>query len=264
LKLKILFASVCVAVLMIGGCEVIDQEALLFFPDKLAADYKFDFKNLREEFFVDVDGAKLDVLRFYPGQVRGSVVYFHGNAGSLKDWGQVGSELSELGLEVFVIDYRGYGKSTGEISSQDQFLADAEAVFIACQKKTRLPIIAYGQSLGTGVAAYIGSKFPVKAVFLQSPYSSMTAMAEFHFPFLPSSILKYPLTTLEWLKQYSGQVYGFHGDKDQVVPYVESTKIQDGIGKRYHLTTVPGANHNDLDNFPVFETSRKAAFDSAL
>jgi pimeloyl-ACP methyl ester carboxylesterase len=263
LRLRFVLAATVLATLT-GGCEVMNQENSLFFPEKLAADYKFEFKQLREEFLVDVASARLNVLRFYPGHARGSVMYFHGNAGSLREWGQVASELSGLGLEVFIVDYRGYGKSTGEIRSYDQFLADAEVVFLACQRKTSLQLAVYGRSLGTGVAAYIASRLPVKGVLLESPYSSMKALAEFHFPYLPSSLLRYPFSTLDWLKTYPGVVFGFHGNRDVVVPYRESEKIKAELGNRYKLTTIPGGNHNDLNSFPAFLSARKTAFEAVF
>lgn len=265
MKIKLIVLAAIMGILSIGGCIFTDeQEKLLFFPEKLAADYKFDFKNLKQEFFVDVDGAQLNVLRFYPSQIRGSVLYFHGNAGSLKDWGAIGSELSDLGLEVFIVDYRGFGKSSGEISSQDQLLADTEAVFMACQKMTNNPLIVYGRSLGTSLANNIASKIPVKGVILESAFSSMTAMAQFHFPLIPSSLLRYPLESLGWAKKYSGPIYAFHGDKDEVVPYEEATKFKSDLGSRFVLTTVPGGNHNDLILFAEFVKARNAYFDTIL
>src|SRR6185312_15415635 len=94
------------------------QEHLIFFPGKLPADYQFHFQNPFEEKILEVDGLKIDTLLFTTPSPHGTIVYFHGNAGDLSSWGEVGQELTKrTGFNTWVVDYPGYGKSEGHISS---------------------------------------------------------------------------------------------------------------------------------------------------
>jgi uncharacterized protein len=87
------------------------QEKLLFFPLKLAEDYRFTFDQPFDELFIPAnDGKRLNGLLFMVNHARGLVFYLHGNAGALDSWGEVASTYTALGYDVFLLDYRGYGK----------------------------------------------------------------------------------------------------------------------------------------------------------
>ena len=95
------------------------QEKLIFFPQKLDKNYQFDFEENFEERYINTsDGIALHGLLFKANNSKGLIFYLHGNAGSLSTWGDVAKTYTNLNYDVFLWDYRGYGKSGGNISSE--------------------------------------------------------------------------------------------------------------------------------------------------
>ncbi len=101
------------------------QERFIFFPEKLSSDYKFTFRQDFEEVSIKAgDGTALHGLIFTSVNSKGLIFYLHGNAGSVRTWGDVVKTYTDLGYDVFILDYRGYGKSGGSISSEQQLYDD--------------------------------------------------------------------------------------------------------------------------------------------
>ena len=121
-----------------------------------------------------------------------------------------------LGYDVFLPDYRGYGKSGGRISSQAQLLADADTVhrqLLAEYPESRTVILGY--SLGTGPATWLAARHHPKLLILQAPYFSMRDMAARLYPFVPGFLLRYPMPTNELIGRVGAPVVLFHGDHDE-------------------------------------------------
>ena len=132
------------------------QENLLFHPAKLPARYAYAFRLPHEEIALPVNGAVLNGLHFRPPHAhsKGAILFFHGNAGALDSWGEVAQRFAELGYDSYVFDYRGYGKSSGQIRSQADLLADAERMAQYVQQRFPAgPIMVVGNSIGNGMAA---------------------------------------------------------------------------------------------------------------
>ena len=105
------------------------QERLIFLPAKLAADHRFAFGDDVHETWVDVDSAKLHALHLRNPLPRGVVFFLHGNAGNLDSWFSNADFYRRLNLDLYMLDYRGYGKSSGRIESQAQLESDVRAVW---------------------------------------------------------------------------------------------------------------------------------------
>ena len=103
------------------------QEQFIFFPEKLNRDHSYELSANDEEIFIPTfDGESINGLLFKADNAKGVILYFHGNAGSLASWQYVAIDLVPLGYDVLIIDFRGYGKSTGEISEKGLYI-DATA-----------------------------------------------------------------------------------------------------------------------------------------
>ena len=165
---------------------------MIFFPKKLSADYKFQFDEVYEEVSIPVDGIKLNGLLLKADSSKGLVFYLHGNAGGLDSWGEIAGTYTSLGYDVFMLDYRGYGKSGGKILSEEQFYSDVQ---LAYQKlRERYPesqTIIVGYSIGTGAATKLASTNNPRMLILQAPYYSLKDVMRRSYPFLPSFLLKY-------------------------------------------------------------------------
>ena len=126
--LTILATLAVVFVLLPLAALYFAQERLLFRPAVLAQNYAFRFARPFEEIRLPAaDGTVLHGLHFAAdAPAKGRLLFFHGNAGALDSWGEVAERFAALGYESYVFDYRGYGKSGGQIDNQDQLYADAE------------------------------------------------------------------------------------------------------------------------------------------
>ncbi|KAG4080521.1 hypothetical protein HA402_013979 [Bradysia odoriphaga] len=250
--LSLLYIAVCVLVYFI-------QERLLFFPEPLPATFTFQFREpFQEKKIPTADGTVLHGLLFTSNAHRGLVFYLHGNAGSLRSWGEVAGVYTQLGYDVFMLDYRGYGKSEGHITGEAQFYADVQTAYNSL--KTTYPeqrITVLGYSLGTGAAARVAADNHPKQLILQAPYYSMTDMARFHYPFLPPFLLKYTFPTYRHLQRVTVPVIIFHGDQDEVIYHGSSVKLQAYFKPGDTLVTLAGQGHNGMSDNPVYRQELK-------
>lgn len=226
------------------------QERLIFYPEMTAADFEYSFPHRFDEVSWKVDGATIHALHFKVDSPRGVVLYLHGNAGSLRSWGAVASHFIEHGYDILIPDYRGYGKSTGRITSERMLLGDASEVYTQLQRLyPEDQIIVYGRSLGTGIAAYLAASKSPRMLILESPYYSLSDLAKRQFPFVPSILLKYPLRTDLWVRKLSCPTYLFHGTSDEFIPFNSSERLLPLIETEHELFAIEGGGHNDLVEF---------------
>lgn len=249
--LLLLYISICVLVYFI-------QERLLFFPQKLPVNYAFQFQAPFEELqFRMKDGTRLNGLLFTGDSAKGLVFYLHGNAGALNTWGAVATAYTRLGYDVFMLDYRGYGKSEGHITSEKQLYEDVQAVYD--QLKTRYPeqrITILGYSLGTGLAAKLAATNHPQRLILQAPYFSMTDMAAHHYAFLPSFLLRYKFPTYQYVPAITAPITIFHGDQDEVIYYASSAvKLKPLLKPEDTLITLHGQGHNGMTDNPDYQAA---------
>jgi len=235
------------------------QERLLFEPDALPPDaplFEADAPDVRE-FMVDVPGARLSVAQLKLANPRGVVFYLHGNSGNLRKWFVDLDHFRELNFDVVMMDYRGYGKSTGRIGSEEQLRADVRAVWNAvAQQYAGRRIVISGQSLGTALAACLSAELCAAGctpdlTLLISPYSSMRALADELYPWVPSAVLRYPLLTVDHACKVQGPVMLVHGDRDELIGLHHSEAIRQAL-PRCQLLKVEGAGHGDVHQFPSF------------
>ena len=241
-----------IATLFIGIILVFyfNQEKILFYPQKLTADHTFNYNETFDEIFITTkDKIKLHGLLFKADSSRGLVFYLHGNAGSLNTWGRVAKPFLVNNYDCFVLDYRGYGKSEGEISSESQLLEDVNLVYQELIKKYKEDeVIIVGYSIGTAFAAYLASINNPAKLILKAPYNNMTYMLELYYGWLPSSLLRYKLTTDEYLLAADLPVIIFHGDEDRLIPYECSVILKETFDGDDILITLHKQDHNGISN----------------
>ena len=228
------------------------QENLIFLPTILSQEHSFVMDSPFEEVTLKAeDGALLNGLHFKVENSRGTILYFHGNAGNLQRWGQLTEFFVEMNYSVIVMDYRGYGKSTGK-KSMEKLYADSELWYsYAKQEYSENEIIVYGRSLGTTFATYLASHNQPKNLILESPFYSIEEVAKSRFPFLPiKSLLHYKFPTYQYINKVSCPITIYHGTKDSVINYKQGEKLFNSIEKENKsLISVPNGGHNDLVSF---------------
>lgn len=252
---KILLLIVIGLYLIFGLMIYFLQEKLIFLPEALPADYSYTFDVPFEEHFITTDdGAEINALHFTQDQSKGLILYFHGNAGNLARWGEIVYPFVESGFEVFIIDYRGYGKSSGK-RSKEKLLSDADLVYsYALQMASEDDIILFGRSLGSAFASYLAGKHQPSKLILETPFYSLKDVANDMMPIYPTNLLlKYDFKNFESLKSCQVPIYIFHGTEDEVVDYSSGKALFESMNdKSVEFFTIQGGHHNDLSRFPSY------------
>lgn len=222
------------------------QEKLIFHPNKLAGNYSYHFSNPYEEVNLKTtDGEKINGLLFKTKNPKGVIYFLHGNSGSLGGWASVADQYLTLNYDVFMIDYRGFGKSSGQIKSEKQFFDDAQLGYDFLKNQypeNKISILGY--SIGTGLATYLAANNSVERVILASPYYNLKEIAQLHFPIIPTFLLKYPLETNKYIRKVKAPIFIFHGEDDTLIPYQQSEKLKKEVDLKYYL--IPNQGHNGI------------------
>jgi len=232
------------------------QEKLLFVPTTLPQQFQLATAPDIHETWINVPGARLSALHLQLPDPKGVVFFLHGNGGNLQSWFVMPDLYRRANVDLFMIDYRGYGKSSGKIESQAQLQADVRAAWdsIAGRYKGR-KLVVYGRSLGSGLAAALSVELaastPPDLTVLVSPYVSMVALTHDHYPWIPSAVLRYPLRTDEWVTRIPNRLLLIHGAQDPLITPRHSEMLQ-ALAPHAQLLRVPGASHNDLQDFPAY------------
>lgn len=232
------------------------QEKLLFAPDVLPANHPLTRSPDIHEVSIEVPGARLSALHLRLADPKGVVFFLHGNGGSLANWFVNPEYYRRVNFDLFMLDYRGFGKSTGHIRSEAQLHADVQAAWatIAGQYAGR-KVVVYGRSLGTGLATRLAAEMsparPPDLTVLVSPYRSMVALATERFPWVPEAVLRYPLRTDTIIAQVRGPIMLVHGERDALIAPSHSEALK-ALAPHATLLQVPGAGHNDLQEFDVY------------
>jgi len=239
------------------------QEKIIFLPETLEKSHQFDFEQAFEELnFKTADGKLINGLLFKADSTKGLIFYLHGNAGSLKQWGNAASTYTDLDYDIFILDYRGYGKSEGKITSQEQVFQDNQMVYDELAKGyDEKNIILLGYSIGSGMASFLASENDSKRLILQAPYYSLTDLAGQMFPFIPSFTLRYKFATNEYLKNCNMPVTIIHGNEDAVIPYESSLRLKAEFESKIELITLDGLGHNGLTTNEDYKKALKTVLE---
>ncbi|QNJ98655.1 alpha/beta hydrolase [Constantimarinum furrinae] len=231
------------------------QDYFLFKPEKLPRDYEFYYENqvVKEYNLETRDGAVINGLHFCVKHPKGVVLYLKGNSKSIKGWGKFAVDFTRHGYDVIMVDYRGFGKSSGK-RSQKAIKRDLQYVYDKIREQVAEKyIILYGRSLGSGFATKLASMNNPKMLILDAPYYSLTKVTGRYMPFMPLSIImRYPMPTYKWLKYVNCPVHIIHGTKDNLIPFKTSVKLSQIKPKLTRLYPIIGGGHKNLNNFESY------------
>jgi uncharacterized protein len=258
-RLALAVASTVMAYVALLTLLWVGQERLLFVPTPLAPTHRFALEpDVRERWVERPDGARLNLLHLQRPGADGVVFFLHGNAGNLGSWFVNTALYRSLNVDLVMLDYRGYGKSTGRIESEAQLHADVRAAWDALLPEyAGRRRIVYGRSLGTGLAAQLAAEVQPDLTVLVSPYASMVALAAQHYPIVPAALLRYPLRTDEAIARVRSPLLLAHGDRDSLIPPSHSERLQ-ALAPNAYLVLVPGAGHDDIHRSPAYLDALKA------
>lgn len=231
------------------------QEVFLFRPEKLPKDFQFYYENQKvEEYNMETrDGAVINGLHFMTESPKGVVIYLKGNSKSIKGWGKFAVDFTRHGYDVFMIDYRGFGKSTGR-RTQKAIKHDLQEVYNKIRERVKEKyIILYGRSLGSGFATKLASTNNPRMLILDAPYYSLKKVTKRYMPFMPLSvIMRFPMPTYKWMRYVNCPVHIIHGTNDKLIPFKSSIKLSKIRPKRTRLWPVIGGGHKNLHTFESY------------
>ncbi len=230
------------------------QEKFIFKPEKLHQDFEFKYDAPFKELFFDIEpGVRINGLHFYRDHPKGLILYFHGNTRSIKGWAKYARDFYRYDYDVVLIDYRGFGKSTGK-RTEKKMISDIQFVYEFLSKNyPENYLIVYGRSMGSGFATKLASDNNPRYLILDAPYYSFLKVAERFLPILPIRfVLRFHLRTDRWIKLVKCHTYILHGTKDRLIPLRHSEQLQQLNSKKITLIRIPGGRHNNLPSFSEY------------
>jgi pimeloyl-ACP methyl ester carboxylesterase len=229
----------------------------LFHPEVLAENAGWQFPQPFTEANIRVDAeTTFNLIQFtVPDSLRkGVVLYFHGNRENINHYAEFAGNFTRNHYEVWMADYPGYGKSTGELTEQVMYEEALQVYKLARSKYEPGQIIIYGRSLGSGIAAQLAAIRDCKRLVLETPYYSMTSMIRRLFWMYPvDQLLHYKFPTYQYLSKVTAPVSIFHGTNDGVISYHNGDRLKEVLKPGDEFITIPGGSHNDLDTFPLMQ-----------
>lgn len=227
------------------------QEKIIFKPEKLPQDFEYKYDAPFEELFFNVaPGVVINGLHFYVTNPKGLILYFHGNSRSIKGWAKYAKDFYRYGYDVVLVDYRGFGKSTGK-RSEDEMLNDMQFVYEALAKKyPEEHLLVYGRSMGSGFASKVAADNNPRYLILDAPYYSFKKVVERFTPIFPHKfLLRFHLRTDLWINKVECHTYIIHGTKDWLIPISHSKKLQQLNPHKITLIEIEKGGHNNLPSF---------------
>jgi len=179
-----------------------------------------------------------------PGMV---LLFFHGNAGNITDRADMILRLMVLPLTVFIVDYRGYGKSEGRPSEKGLYLDGEAAWDYLIREQGICPerIVIFGKSLGGAVAVDLATRVEAAGLIVQSSFTSIPDMAKHIIPILPRFLIRTRMDSINKISRVSRPKLFIHSPADEIVPYRFGHRLFEVASEPKQFYSVPGAPHNE-------------------
>ena len=246
-----IFAILVSAYIILVGYFFFRQSDYVYFPDYpervVSADptsIGLPYENIS---FVTADGVKVAGWFIPAGSSRGVLLFCHGNAGNISHRLDFIQLFHELGLDVFIFDYRGYGQSEGKPTEQGTY-NDVEAAWRYLTDERQISpgqIIVFGRSLGGAVASWLAQNHMPGMLILQSTFTSLADVGAKHYPFLPVRLLlRARYSTAQYLDKVNCPVLICHSRNDELIPFSHGRQLFEIAGEPRKFLELSGS-HNE-------------------
>jgi uncharacterized protein len=228
-----------------AGCDM--QQNMLYYPDlHLPSESELTAKGLR--FW---PAGPVGYRGYIPASeirnIKGTIIVFHGNAGTAADRDYYLSALGAQGYRVILAEYPGYGRREGRLGEQP-FVSDSRETLRVAAEAYPGPIYLLGESLGCGVVAGVArdASLEIAGILLITPWNTLLAVAKDHYPHLPVGwFMKDRYDNAENLKSFPGRIAVVGAERDEVVPVRHARELFALLPKDKKMWLIPGAGHND-------------------
>jgi len=197
----------------------------------------------------------MNIIQFLvPDSVKkGVVLYFHGNKKNISWYSKYVPQFTKHHYEVWMIDYPGFGKSTGHLSEDILYAYALQLYKLARKQYEPGQIIIYGKSMGSGIAANLASKQPCKSLILETPYYSFSSVASHFFPIYPmEQMTKIKIPAYQFIRNVRAPITIFHGTDDCIIPLSNARRLESYVKPTDKFVIIEKGSHNDLASFQKF------------
>ena len=248
--LALIVAVIAIIYLVSAVYRFFTQSYDVYHPKKEITATPFDIKLYFEEIvFKSSDGINISGWFIPAGKRKEIVLFLHGNGGNIsKRLALIDYFNRQIGLPVFIIDYRGYGKSGGTPTEEGTYLDAAAAweYLTGLRKIKPENIIIYGRSMGGPIAAKLAGKVKSRLLILDSTFTSMKDIAAEIYPYLPvRKFFKFNYSTIDYLKEVSCPVLIIHSTGDDYIPFSHAVKLYNTANKPKHFLKIEGTHKNN-------------------
>ncbi len=247
---QIIIAAI-VAIILWSALTLIFENHFIFFPEKYSSSEYAESEQvpgLIDCWPVTDDGVRLHGWYLRADSAIATLVIAHGNAGNISHRLDLLVAIRRAGFNVFMFDYRGYGRSEGS-PDEDGIYRDGLAAFDFVHNLTGIDtqrIIFWGTSLGGAVAVEVATRKRVAGLILESTFTSASDMAGVHYPYLPSRfILRAKLNSIDKIAKIHVPLLIIHGGRDRTVPFRLGKQLFDAANEPKEFFEIPSADHND-------------------
>lgn len=249
MPLKRLLIGLLGILFLLMGCKGFLERTVVCFPQRGHDGRPEDFGlKARDLYFETSDRVRLHGWLFSADLKGPTLLWFHGNAGNISHRLENIALLLAQGINVFIFDYRGYGKSEGSLSEQG-FYRDAQAAWEGLLKEgpaSPSQVVLFGRSLGCAMAADLAARVPAAGLILESGFPHLGSMARTHYPFVISEkFLSGRYDALNKIARLKMPVLVVHGTKDSIVPISLGRRLFQAAPEPKSFYEIPGADHND-------------------
>lgn len=246
--------SIAVIVISLFALVRYLEKTAVFFPNKnITQTPKLLGMDFEDVFINTPDGEKINAWFVPSHNNAATLIYAHGNAGAMGDRLLKVRFFHELGLNVLVFDYRGFGKSTGTPTEKGVYIDGASTYDYLLTRKDIDPskIIYYGASLGGAVAIDVATKRPLAALIVDSSMTSAKEVAGKFYPFVPSFMMQIKFDSINKIQKVSAPKLFIHSPEDRTIPYAMGLRLFEKASEpKMFLKSVGGHNEIQILNDP--------------
>lgn len=231
------------------------QDKIFYHPVKVSADSTYRFEQPFRELNIPYNRTStINIIQFQTSsEPKGVVLYFHGNRENIGHYAGYAKNFTEYGYEVWMMDYPGFGKSTGPFTEQMIYNWSLLLYKLARSRYEPSQIIIYGKSLGTGFATQLASIRDCRNLVLETPYYSLPFLLQHYLPVYPSNILKLQVPTYAYMKDVTAPVTIFQGTSDWTVTKGNAEKLKQFLKPTDKVLFIDGGEHNNLPTYQVYQ-----------
>lgn len=249
-----LVLGIWIVIIVIGVCIVFiaqlyfSQSRYIYFPDRsLLADPSSIGLQFESVYFEAADGIKLSGWFIPSDSARGVLLFCHGNAGNISHRLESIQIFHQLGLDVFIFDYRGYGQSEGKPTETGTY-QDAAAAWrylVEERKLASTDIVVFGRSLGGAIASWLAQQHTPRALIVESSFTSIPDIAATLYRYLPvRQLLRFDYNTAEYLSRVNCPVLVVHSRNDEMMPFSHGQRLFEVAGEPKQFLEISGT-HNE-------------------